>query len=1412
MKIFKKTGSLLLVFLLICSTFFVGIPIASANSSYTVLMYNGKLDENNFQFTKSISYKNAIDGKSGVLKKGMNIELFLVGPNTSTNNLNKYVQSYSKARSAGYEQSFCVYPNASVPGWANTGYYTSHFNKYYNKMSSDMKKALGYLSSVGVPGTYQGKAACYATQIIYWEFITGKRSTTNYKASTKLINYISQKSNKSNAISLNEVKDKYNAISAALEKKASAPSGSLYDANKKSWKNTSYYKSMREANSHSPVVGKQTSLTATYKFTYKAKIDNPSSYKNWTVVNSKGKKASGKNGKFKLSVSGKTITLQSKGSTKDYKDSYFLTFEQNNKSVNTKAGTNATFGVNSSSNYSMQNIAQGFSTPTQKYYIKLQSTTIPPSTGKLMVSKSVRDTSGQDKTSSSYLSGWGFKVTGPNTNVVLVTKQNGDSEPLLNRMAGKYTITEIGRKITGSTENYTNVVATSYGTFGFPKNYVADETRVRVAGGSYSKARSKTITLSGLAQVTFDYINYVKEVKKVRVWKTTDEGPASGFYFKIYDANKENNCIKTQIVGPTKALDNGEFATDFVETLNNNSFKLGVKELGKYVSGDKNKESSYAIPEEYDTPEGDTFRTINANETTVTVKVHNSCSGNIVLGKIDTNTGKYITGATYGIFYNKVFADKQSVDREDYEETKTEESNAESSDDINYSYEDGSEAEDTDDSEGTGENDTDIEKDSDKLPDGVIEETDSSDSDNIDITDSELIESNDENIDVTDIPEIDPVLPENGEDTEYSSASKWLAQGNNLADVVEITKEGFANFSNSLPLGKYYIQELSAPDGYLLSDEVIEVKVDFGRKNTNAVRCKVKDEPTKVAVSKTDITGEKELEGAKLEVIDKDNNVIDSWTSTSEPHMIYALNIDETYILREIIAPEGYATTGAVRFTVKNTGEIQKITLKDEITKVEISKKDLTTSEELEGAKLEVVDKDNNVVESWTSTTTPHIIKGLISGETYTLRETIAPKGYATTSDIQFAVQNTGEVQKVVMKDEITQVEISKKDLTTSEELEGAKLEIIDKNNNVVESWTSTTTPHIIKGLINGETYTLRETIAPDGYVTTEDIEFTVKDTSELQKIEMFDDITKVNIKKIGENGYLKGAKLQVLDDSGNVVDSWTTDGNEHRINKLVSGKEYTLTELSAPSGYATAEDITFTVEDKNTVQTITMVDKKTKIEISKTDITGSNEIKGAKLLLTNSNNKTVDKWTSNGSPHMIKGLKVGETYTLTETYAPKGYAYAESIVFTVEDTSDIQKITMKDKPTSVNIKKVNKDGDLLSGAVLQILDEDENNILTFKTTDEVKVIEKVLEAGKTYTLRELKAPKGYTVTEDVTFTVPLAGMCSVKMVDTKIIPTTPPTKTGSNNWVMGIVTLVTTLSGVGVLFIIAKKSRKSRK
>ena len=350
------------------------------------------------------------------------------------------------------------------------------------------------------------------------------------------------------------------------------------------------------------------------------------------------------------------------------------------------------------------------------------------------------------------------------------------------------------------------------------------------------------------------------------------------------------------------------------------------------------------------------------------------------------------------------------------------------------------------------------------------------------------------------------------------------------------------------------------------------------------------------------------------------------------------------------------------------------------------------------------------------------------------------------------------------MYDDITKFDVSKLDITNKEELPGATLEIwyMDDNNKKVsvDSWVSTNEAHRMQGLEVGREYTLTEKVAPAGYVTAESVKFTVNDTGEVQSVKMEDDVTKVQITKsdISTTKPVVGATLVILDKNNKEVVRFVTTDKPYYIEKLPVG-EYTLREIQAPTdkGYVTAEDVKFTVSDTGNIQKVNMDDDYTKVQISKTDITGAKLLPGAKLKITDENGKEIYSWTTEDTVTQIDRLPIGK-YTLTEVSAPLGYTVSESIDFTVKDSGEIVKVTMKDELIKGQIsltKKDEKTKEPLEGAKFGVYDKNNNLVDTMITNKDGKAMSKLLTLNKreatTYTIRENKAPNGYEKT-DATF------------------------------------------------------------
>jgi len=529
------------------------------------------------------------------------------------------------------------------------------------------------------------------------------------------------------------------------------------------------------------------------------------------------------------------------------------------------------------------------------------------------------------------------------------------------------------------------------------------------------------------------------------------------------------------------------------------------------------------------------------------------------------------------------------------------------------------------------------------------------------------------------------------------------AEGNVVDEWVS-TEE--VHIIKGLKEGKFTLSETIAPEGYRLSTTTVEFEVKADGSTTKVEMLNEPMKNTKVKINKIDSETKEAVKGAVIVVKDSKGKEVLKFTSDEKAKVIDNLEVGE-YTAVEVEAPKGYKLNKEpVSFKVNKDDKIVNVEILNtkNVTRVEVSKKDATTSKELPGAHLVVKDAEGNVVDEWVSTEEVHIIKGLKEGK-FTLSETIAPEGYRlSTTTVEFEVKADGSTTKVEMLNEPmnnTKVKINKIDADTKEALEGATLVIKDSKGNEIKSFVTTKEAYEISDLELG-TYTVSETKAPEGYELSNEVKkFTVsRDDKEITVDFTNRKTPKVNTVEISKKDVttgeeLPGAHLVVKDAAGKVIDEWVSTSEVHIIKGIEAGT-YTLTETIAPEGYVlSSSSIDFTVKDSGATTKVVMYNSKEntpvppapenptkhQVEISKQDITTKSELPGATLVIKDANGNEIDRWVSGTTPHYIE-LDVGD-YTLTEAQAPNGYDLSYEVVkFSVTDTTDITRVVMYNSKT----------------------------------------------------------------------------------------------------------------------------------
>ena len=398
-----------------------------------------------------------------------------------------------------------------------------------------------------------------------------------------------------------------------------------------------------------------------------------------------------------------------------------------------------------------------------------------------------------------------------------------------------------------------------------------------------------------------------------------------------------------------------------------------------------------------------------------------------------------------------------------------------------------------------------------------------------------------------------------------------LINGNELGNGIYSCDINGKLSLSGLPMGTYNVEETACPDGFVLDKEVKTVQFaqqDFVTlEYTSSLN--INNELTKTVFSKTNAYGNN-LYGVPMEIVDaKTGEQVYNWITDDNDLEIDGLTTGD-YIWREVNAPEGYVLAKPIEFTVKD-GDIQDIEMKNfsvefakngndgnkllkggefQVTSTktkqvldkwtsgehifditEDMKTKLTSGEVVSNMYVDIEDDSStyyrisknegrddyrllmqangetkyyNIDINGDETT--HMIRGTAEDQEYVITELKSPDGYATAEPVTFKTDEDKNLT-VEMIDEITRVEVSKQDITTNKELPGATLVVKDKDGNVIDEWVSTSEPHIIRSLTVGKTYTLSETIAPDGYKIAQSIDFKIKDTGEVQNVVMYDEL-----------------------------------------------------------------------------------------------------------------------------------------------------------------------------------------------------------------------------------------------------------------------------------------------------------------
>ena len=626
---------------------------------------------------------------------------------------------------------------------------------------------------------------------------------------------------------------------------------------------------------------------------------------------------------------------------------------------------------------------------------------------------------------------------------------------------------------------------------------------------------------------------------------------------------------------------------------------------------------------------------------------------------------------------------------------------------------------------------------------------------------------------------------ETGKPLQYA---KYRIQGPNGYDVeIQTDKDGIIHVDFA-EYGKYTVQEIEAPEGYVLNDKIWEIDVTE-HKQVYEIRATNRVAQGKVIIDKVDDIGQP-VPNATFEIKRQDGEYTKQGTTDDNGHLEFNKVPWGRYQLKEISAPDGYVLDPSARDFVldKDQQEFKYQYVNRRIKgQLIITKIDKDTKQPLKGATFEIK-KGNTLIQTVTTDDTGVAKLDQLPYGEYTVIEKEAPPGYLlNTTPQKINIVQDAEIYHVTFENKAGKgnIEITKTEDGSGRKLAGAEFAIWDKSMAQVDTVVTGESGVGVSSSLPVGTYYIQETRAPEGYVIDPKMHTVViGEEGRVIKYSMPNKqiLGKVKIKKVDAvtGTTLEGVEFKIYDKANPdvVVDTLITDEFGMATSKELPFGDYIIKESKTPNGYfPLVKDYEFKIDRHDKVVEFTIENKPILVDVivNKTGETTGKALPGAVFQLKKNGEimnfkvgtQVISSLTtdSQGKIKFPQKLGVGK-YELIEIKAPSGYLSAKPVKF--EITADSVKenpngivINVKDKEIKGDVKLVKVDEDTgkpMPNITFELFDKNDNSLGKY-TTDENGVIEvKDLEYGEYY-FKEVSKPHGYVEdTEKIYFMIQKDG------------------------------------------------------